>query len=259
MDAGPTSRYGTGRDAGRDAILPAMRILGIDRLDAVAVSHADLDHYGGLGWLSHRVPPSDLLLSSDSGIPSSSGFDSLRTSLVDRGWKVRRIGYGQKLSYGDGARCEVVAPGFGAAVPRNQASLVLRFGFDTARALIAGDADSVSEAYQILSGAALRSQVLLVGHHGSRHSSSQDWLGLAKPEHAVLSYGRTNRYGHPHQEVLEKLAKVGARPWRTPEGAVVVELSGQGVEVHGPGSRWWNGPWRARDLSLVVPWISNRP
>jgi len=259
IDAGPGARMEGGRDAGRDAILPAMRILGISRLDVVALSHADFDHVGGLGYLSMRIPPSLLLLSTDSGTPPSALFDSMRTSLLDKGWLAHKVGAGQNLTYGDGARCQVVAPGFGEPVPRNQSSLVLRFGFDTARVLVPGDADSVSEAFQMASGAALESPVLLAGHHGSKHSSSLEWLRLVHPRDVVLSYGATNRYGHPHQEVLDRLAMVGARVWRTPEGAVTVELSGSGVAIRRQDSSWWRGPWRRRDLSLGAQWTWIHP
>ncbi|MEK7393992.1 MAG: hypothetical protein AAB214_15635, partial [Fibrobacterota bacterium] len=103
------------------------------------------------------------------------------------------------------------------------------------------------------------SQVLVVGHHGSKHSTSSAWLGLVHTREAILSYGATNRYGHPHRQVLERLAAVGARPWDTPRGAVTVDLSGAGVSIRGQESSWWRGPWRRRDLSLPVPWIWNRP
>jgi len=250
VDAGAASPGGDGRDAGRDAIFPAMRILGIRRFDAVVVSHADLDHYGGLGWLSQRIPASRLLVAADTGTPPAPIFDSLARSLAARGWKFDSLRAGQILTYGDGARCEVLAPGFGHAVVRNQASLALRFRHDTAAAVVAGDADSVSESFQIASGIPLRSQVLLAGHHGSKHSSSLSWLRLVEPDHAILSYGRTNRYGHPNPEVLARLDSVGARVWRTPEGAVTVTLSPAGVEIRGSDPPFWGGPWRRRVLSL---------
>lgn len=255
VDAGPGSRTEEGRDAGRDAILPAMRRLGIGKLDAFVVSHADFDHYGGFEAVSREVPAGNVFVSIDSGTPPSPGFDSLATRLRRKGWAFHKIGCGQKLTYRDGAICEVVAPGLGPPVPRNQSSVALRFGFDTARALLPGDADSISEGFQVASGEALKSQVLMVGHHGSKHSSSLEWLRLVRPREAILAYGRTNRYGHPHGEVLERLSAVGARVWRTPDGAVKATLSARGVELDRGGSSWWRGPWRRSDLSLRFPWI----
>ncbi len=255
LDAGPGARTPEGRDAGRDAILPALRILGIGSLDAVVVTHADFDHYGGLEALRRELPPANLFLSADSGTPASVGFDSLAGQLAADGWRFHRIGAGQKLTYRDGAVCQVLAPGYSGPVPRNQASLVLRFSYDTARALVAGDADSISEDFQIASGEPLRSQILLVGHHGSKHSSSLSWLRLVEPREAVLSYGRTNRYGHPHDEVLARLDTVGARIRRTPDGAVVARLSARGAAVEETPVSRWRGPWRRHVLSLPVPWI----
>jgi len=255
VDAGPGARNEQGRDAGRDVILPAMRILGMKTLDAVVVSHPDFDHYGGLNSVALESPPSNLFVSMDTGMPPSKGFDSLRAHLDRMGWRFHAAGGGQNLTYGDGARCEVVAPGVWRSVPRNQASLVLRFAYDTARALIPGDADSISEAYQVASGEGLRSQILHVGHHGSRHSSSLAWLRLVSPREAVLSYGKTNRYGHPNAEVLARLDSVGARAWRTPDGAVVASLSGSGAVVEPAPRAWWRGPWRRTDLSFRPPWI----
>jgi competence protein ComEC len=191
----------------------------------------------------------------DSGTPPSPGFDTLASHLGRMGWKFHATGGGQNLTYGDGARCEVVAPGVWSSVPRNQASLVLRFAYDTARALIPGDADSISESFQIAAGEALRSQILDVGHHGSKHSSSLAWLRLASPREAVLSYGKSNRYGHPHAEVLARLDSVGARVWRTPDGAVFARLSGSGAEVERASGAWWRGPWRRTDLSFPPSWI----
>ena len=258
VDAGPASRQDDSRDAGRDAVFPAMRILGIRRFDAVVVSHADWDHYAGLGWLSHRIPPALLVVGADTGKPEAPLFDSLRATLADRGWTELRPQAGRILSYGDGARCEVLAPAFGMAVPRNQASLSLRFRFDTAAAIVAGDADSVSEAWQIASGVPLRSQVLLAGHHGSKHSTSLDWLRLVEPRIAVLSYGRGNRYGHPNPEVMERLDSVRAEVLRTPEGAVSVELSGRGWRIESSTPPFWQGPWRRSLYLCPLPWISNR-
>lgn len=255
VDAGQGARDGQGRDAGRDAILPALRILGVATLDALVVSHPDFDHYGGAGSVADELPPSNLFVAVEEGTPPSPGFDSLRTRLELEGWKIRAIGGGQNLTYNDGARCEVLAPGRWGAVPRNQASLVLRFSYDTARVLIPGDADSISEAFQIASGAALHSQILQVGHHGSKHSSSLSWLRLVSPREAVLSYGRTNRYGHPHAEVLERLDVVGARVRHTHQGAVVASLSGRGAEVESAPRAWWRGPWRRADLSFPPSWI----
>jgi len=257
VDAGPRSRMDPDRNAGRDAILPAMRVEGISRLDLVSISHADQDHWGGLGWLWSRIPPSTLLLSADSGTPPSPPFDSLVSVLAASGWEVRRAGAGQVLSYGDGARCEIASPGIGADLPRNQTSLVLRLCLDSTCALLPGDADSVAEAFQLRSGESLRSQVIAAGHHGSRHSSSLDWLRRVAPADVVLSYGVPNHYGHPNAEAMERIGRVGARVWRTPEGSVGFVLDGARARMEPWRGGPWLGPWRS-GVSFRLPWTSTK-
>jgi competence protein ComEC len=258
VDAGPQARLSPDRNAGREAIYPAMRVLGIRDLDVVAVSHADLDHWGGLPWLAERIRPATLLLSADSGTPPSPPFDSLVGTLRSRGWGVRKASAGQILSYGDGARCEIVSPGIAAPMERNRTSLVLRFSFDTGRVLIAGDADSLAEDFQLRSGEPLRAQVLAAGHHGSKHSSSLAWLRRVAPEDVVLSYGIPNRYKHPNPEVLARLDSVGARTWHTPQGSVEFVMGGGKPRVEPWKTAVFAGPWR-RVVSFRPEWTWNRP
>jgi len=253
VDAGPRSGMDPDRNAGRDAILPAMREEGISRLDLVSISHADQDHWGGLGWLWSRIPPATLLLSADSGTPPSPPFDSLVSVLAASGWTVRRTGAGQVLTYGDGARCEILSPGLGDAMPRNQTSLVLRLCMDSTCALLPGDADSIAEEFQLRSGEAIHAQVVAAGHHGSKHSSSLDWLRRAAPSDVVLSYGTPNHYGHPNPEALERMDQVGARLWRTPEGSVDFALDGVRTRPEPWQSGAWRGPWRS-GVPFRFPW-----
>ena len=141
---------------------------------------------------------------------------------------------------------------------RNRTSLVLRLSFDTGRVIIAGDADSVAEDFQLRSGQSLHAQVLAAGHHGSRHSSSLAWLRRVAPREVVLSYGIPNRYKHPNPEVLARLDSVGARAWRTPQGSVEFVLAGGVPRVEPWKSDVFRGPWR-RMVSLTPAWTWNRP
>jgi competence protein ComEC len=257
VDAGPRSRMDPDRNAGRDAILPAMREEGISRLDLVSISHADQDHWGGLAWLWSRIPPATLLVSADAGTPPSPPFDSLVSVLAASGWAVRKSQAGQVLTYGDGARCEVVSPGLGDAMPRNQTSLVLRLCIDSTCALLPGDADSVAEAFQLRSGQSLHAQLVAAGHHGSKHSTSLDWLRRVSPSDVVLSYGVPNHYGHPNPEALERIDQVGAKVWRTPEGSVDFVLDGVRTRTEPWHGDAWRGPWRS-GVSFRFPWTSTK-
>lgn len=243
VDAGPASWKDPRRNAGTEKILPYLHRIGVDHLDAVVVSHADLDHWGGLQGLAGKIAPTRLLVSVDSGTPGSPGFDSAVGTLVEKGWSVERIGQGQKLTYGDGARCEVLGPGLADPMPRNRASLVLRLVFDSSAVILAGDADSVAEAEILRSDLSVSAQVLLAGHHGSKHSTSLDWLEAIGPQQAVLAYGVKNRYGHPNSQVMERLDSVGCQAVHLPRGSAIFRMDGHGVHAVVPETTSiWRGP-----------------
>jgi competence protein ComEC len=89
----------------------------------------------------------------------------------------------------------------------NSASIVLRIQYGTTSFLLSGDLPSNIEDYEVAQyGDALHADVLKLGHHGSRTSSSMDWLRVVDPSVAVISAGLHNRYGHPHQETLDRLS-----------------------------------------------------
>lgn len=112
----------------------------------------------------------------------------------------------------------------------NETSVVLKLVYDQFTALLTGDIGSETETLLVNSGNILRSNVLKVGHHGSKYSSSEAFLAAVKPAVAVISVGKNN-YGHPTKEVLERLKDAGARIWRTDE-------SGD-VEIVSDGQKMW--------------------
>jgi competence protein ComEC len=99
--------------------------------------------------------------------------------------------------------------------------------------LLVGDAEAEEEGILLRSVPGhLRADVLKVGHHGSRTSSSREFLAAVSPKEAVISVGRRNRFGHPHVSTLDALASCGARVWRTDiRGAVTVTTDGESIDV----------------------------
>lgn len=113
----------------------------------------------------------------------------------------------------------------------NETSVVLKLVYGQFRALLTGDIGSETEQLLVNSGRNLTSNVLKVGHHGSKFSSSREFLEAVKPAVAVISAGKNN-YGHPTKEVLERLKDAGARIWRTDEsGDVEIVSDGQKIWV----------------------------
>jgi competence protein ComEC len=134
-----------------------------------------------------------------------------------------------------GARLEVLAPCPESSVDRspNDNSIVVRLSFGARSFLFVGDAEQAEEGDLLrLPVERLRADVLKVGHHGSRTSSSPAFLAAVSPSVAVVSVGARNRFGHPNATTLASLAAAGARIWRTDrEGAVTVTTDGRSLEV----------------------------
>lgn len=133
------------------------------------------------------------------------------------------------------ARVEVLAPCPTFCTDRgpNDNSFVLRITYGSRALLLVGDSEREEEDILLATASdRLRADVLKVGHHGSRTSSSPALLAAVAPRHAIVSVGRRNRFGHPHPLTLAALAAVGARAWRTDQdGEVVVTTDGTSLDV----------------------------
>jgi competence protein ComEC len=194
-DAGP--KYPSGFDVGEVAVLPALRALGVSRLDRLLVSHGDNDHAGGAPAIAAAYPDAVL-----------SGSEPDRTGLP-----LAPCVAGQSWSW-DGVAFRMLAPdatASGATPPRddNDRSCVLLVDNGHGRLLLTGDVSSRVEteiAERIGAGAPL---VLDVPHHGSRTSSGTGFIARVDPLLALVSAGWRNRYGHPHAEVVARYAQAG--------------------------------------------------
>jgi competence protein ComEC len=207
VDAGPggPSRL----DTGERVVAPYLWNRGILRLAAAITTHADADHAGGMAAVTRRF---------DVG----QRWDPA-TMPRERVW----IGGLSLLPLGG-------APGHGARRPNDEA-VVLRIDYGVASFLLASDATAELERSLVASGAPLAVTVLKVAHHGSRGSSTPEFLGRVRPALAVVSVGRRNAYGHPSPEALVRLDAAGATTLRTDrDGAVVFETDGRALTV----TRW---------------------
>jgi competence protein ComEC len=239
-------------DAGERVVLPALGALGVGALDLVVASHADLDHTGGLPAVLRALPVRRLWL--PPGGRDDPAFAVLREVATARGVAIEeRAAQDPVRQIGD-LRIETLWPARGARPPsRNDASLVLRIHAGGRRVLLPGDLEQRGE--RGLAAAELRSDLLKLGHHGSRTSSSRAFLRAVSPALAIVSAPRHGRFGMPHREVVERLA-AEAIPWRWTgrDGALLVGL-GPSLCVRafaadaGPGQAGADGSTACRSLN----------
>jgi competence protein ComEC len=221
-----------GVDLGRRVVVPALAALGVDRLDLLVVTHADLDHRGGAPAVLEQVPVAALWL--PHGGRSDPGFSSLLAVAAARGTAVSERGlHSPPLRAGD-LLVEPLWPPAGARHgSRNDRSLAVRITVGARRVLLPGDLEAEAETLLIASQGDLRADVLALSHHGSRSSSTQGFLAAVGASVALVSAPCHGRFGMPHPEVLARADSAAASVWWTGrDGALVVGL-GEPLHVWG--------------------------
>lgn len=204
-------------------------------LDLLILTHPHADHLDGLIDVLQKYKV-DAILEPGVEYPTA---DYQEWKKVLRGKKVPVITAraGQRVELSQGAEIEIIYPldDFSGASLKNphDANIVTRLTYGQASVLLMGDAEKLAE-YQLMfqTPEKLPSRILKIGHHGSKTSSSEEFLRAVSPELAVISVGAKNRYGHPHQETLDMLGKLGLKYFRTDlDGDVKIESDGNNFTV----------------------------
>jgi competence protein ComEC len=225
----------TAADFGRTRLVPKLLDRGVTRLDAVLLSHPHPDHALGLFSVLDDLPVGELWTST--GQDENDFLVHLGAAAARRGVPVRRLEDGDRLSLG-GARLSVLHSGgpLRKTDAINNQSVVLRVERDGRSALLTGDAGAPVERDLAASGALEPVDLLKVGHHGSRTSTSSELLEALEPRVAVVSCGRRNRFGHPSRETLARVEAAGVPLLRTDRRSDCrVDLGPDATRL------WWRG------------------
>jgi competence protein ComEC len=222
FDAGPAY---ADSDSGERIIAPYLRAVGATRLDAMIVSHNDIDHSGGALSVMRDAQVGRFLSSLEPANP-----------IVQAAPEPARCVRGEKWRW-DGVGFEVIHPApedyAGGELRLNDLSCVLRVSTVHGALLLTGDIEKTAEALLVRrEGENLRAQAMLVPHHGSRTSSTAALIAAVRPEVVVIPVGYRNRFGHPRVDVVARYAASDAKVLRTDlDGAVTVHLGAGGLRA----------------------------
>lgn len=244
VDAGGV--IGGGLDPGRAAFVPLLRARRRTKIDVAVITHPHPDHYGGLAALLETMEIGEIWDTRQAEDEHEGGeYVVMLEQARSHGIRVRppEDVCGTVHGFG-GASVRVLwpCPAFDSGWDANDNSFVLELTYGRRRMLLSGDAEHHTEMSLESSGVLDSIDLLKVGHHGSRTSSTPEFLAALRPRVAVVSAGRANRFGHPHPEVLERLESVSEHVLRIDhEGGVIVRTDGNDFDVR---------TWRGRRFTL---------
>ena len=242
VDAGGLAS-GSAFDIGDRVVAPVLRAAGIRRLDYVAITHGDPDHVGGARAVVREFRPRELWIGIP--VPRSEILAALQAEAQQRGadWKSVRTGDHIVVDDVDIVVRHPPPADWERQKVRNDDSIVLELLWRDVSVLMTGDVGRTVERTMLTGIHDVPLRIVKVPHHGSLTSSSVEFVHAATPRVAVFSVGRSNHFGHPAPEVLERYRDAGAEIFRTDrDGAVMVDTDGYSVSVHGFTGRQFSLP-----------------
>jgi competence protein ComEC len=222
------AKFSAESDMGQRVLLPFLRSQGIAKIDSLIISHGDNDHIGGAASLMHGMDTEKVL----SSVPQLLSAYAPTECVAGQSW------------LWDEVKFTILAPQQ-AFHSKNNNSCVLKIQSVHGTVLLTGDIEAAAESWLVETyGEALKADVLVAPHHGSKTSSTAAFLQAVHPDYVLIPAGYRNQFGHPHQDVLTRYRRVNAK-WLSSadSGAIVVNVENNAWLMQGmrqTESKYWN-------------------
>lgn len=217
-----------GGDSGT-GVVQYLQNLGIQRIDLMFATHPHADHIGGLVDVLNAMPVAQVVTSGE--INTTSVFERFLDGIDRAGAEYVEAKRGDSIPLGNVA-FQVLSPAHLSPDNLNNSSLVLKFKIGKTTFLFMGDAEREIESELLGSGESLDVDILKVGHHASKSSSTLAFLNAVSPKIAMYSAGIGNSYGHPAPQTISALQTIGAAIYGTDQlGTILITVSSDGYQV----------------------------
>jgi competence protein ComEC len=226
---GKTMLIDAGNNIKAGVVVEYLKQQRISKIDILVGTHPDADHIGGLDAVIDNFEIGKIYMPKVQS--NTKTFEDVLMAVQRKGLKVTTAKSGLTLDWETDTTVKMIAP-VAQYSDTNDMSAVIHLTYGQTSFLFTGDAEYKSEQDMIGSKVKLKSDVLLVGHHGSKSSSSQAFLDAVKPSYAVIQVGKDNNYGHPTAEVLKRLMDMGVKTYRNDErGNIIFTTNGKNIVV----------------------------
>ncbi|MGN2369410.1 MBL fold metallo-hydrolase [Clostridium botulinum] len=195
---------------------------GISKIDYIIATHPHEDHIGGMTSVINNFEVGEFY--APKVTHTTKTFENMVKALQNKGLKITTPTVGDTLNI-DSATLQFLAPNSAMYQDMNNYSIVCKLRFGNTSYLFTGDAESLSEGEILAKQLDISADVLKLGHHGSHSSTSQAFLDEVNPRYAIVSCGKGNDYGHPHQETIDKLNKKGIEILRADVSGTIISTS----------------------------------
>ncbi len=225
IDGGPRANF----DSGKFIVLPFLKSLGINKIDVVVATHADMDHIGGLTSVLDEMKVGKIIMPHSRHTTRT--HDRLLKLIYEKGVGFQFGRRGQRIDICPDVRIDILHPidewVAGSWASENDRSIVMRLVYGGTSAIFTGDIGEYAKEEILENVPDISSDVLKVSHHGAKSGSSKAFLAAVRPRIAVISAGRNNLFGHPAPEVIDRLTSMRAAIYRTDrDGAIFLRSDG---------------------------------
>ena len=221
IDAGP-------KESSSD-LLSYLKKFNIYDFKYVIATHPHEDHIGAMDKIIDRYPIAAFYAPKIT--TNTKTFNSMISSLHNKSLKINKAAAGVTLNFDNDLKCMLIAPNKTDYKDINNYSSVLKIVFKDTSFIFMGDAQKLSEDEILNENYNLQSDVIKIGHHGSRTSSSEDFIKKVNPKIAIISCGASNDFGHPHKPTLSLLQTLNVKLYRTDKNGSII-LTSDGNQDH---------------------------
>ncbi|WP_392486221.1 ComEC/Rec2 family competence protein [Haloimpatiens sp. FM7315] len=204
--------------------------LNIKTIDYFLITHPHEDHIGSANYIIDKFEIGKFY--SPKIIYNTNIYKKMINSLKAKNYKIHIAKEGVTLNLGSNVICEMLSPNKKIYEDMNNYSPIIKIAYKSNKFIFTGDAENLIEDTILKSNYDLSADVLKLGHHGSKSSTSLNFINNINPKIAIISCGKNNKYNHPHKETLKKINEINCKIYRTDvNGSVLIIGDGNTLEI----------------------------